>query len=84
MQVGSGNFRFMRRRGISAIWDMSDAPTGNLQLRVAVTGGYDPVWIITDEVLPADWKIGSVYDSGSQINEIAQELCSPCDTKQWK
>ncbi|KAM0949769.1 putative rlpA-like protein, double-psi beta-barrel [Dioscorea sansibarensis] len=83
-QVGSGNWRFMSRRGITAIWDMSDAPTGGLQLRIAVTGGFDPAWIITEEVLQADWKIGSVYDSGSQITEIAQELCSPCDTKQWK
>ncbi|KAJ0984361.1 hypothetical protein J5N97_002717 [Dioscorea zingiberensis] len=74
-QVGSSNTRYMSRRGYSAVWNMSDAPGGELRFRIAVIGGYEPSWIWTEKVLPADWKIGSVDDSGVQITEIAQDRC---------
>lgn len=81
-QVGSTNWKFMTRK-YGAIWATDRAPTGALQFRIIVTYGYDGKWIWAKYVLPADWKIGDTYDSGVQINEIAQEACLPCDDGRW-
>ncbi|RRT66919.1 hypothetical protein B296_00039737 [Ensete ventricosum] len=55
------------------------------QLRMVVTGGYDGKWVwAQEEVLPVDWKTGSVYELGLQITDIAREGCFTCDTKDWK
>nr|UQE85523.1 expansin 2 [Dioscorea oppositifolia] len=85
-KVGSSEWKYMTRSGQSAVWNTSNAPAGEgLQFRLVVTGGYDGKWVWTEkEVLPADWKIGAMYDSGVQITDIAQEGCSPCDTGDWK
>ena len=67
------------------IWNTTRVPVGPLQMRMVVTGGYDGKWIWADkEVMPIAWKIGSVYDLGVQISDIAQEGCSHCDTEEWK
>ncbi|KAH7690193.1 Expansin/Lol pI protein [Dioscorea alata] len=83
-QVGTSDWKFMTRSAYRAIWNTSNAPAGALHFRVAVIGGFEAAWIFTGEVLPANWKIGSVYESGVQITEIAQDGCSACDTKEWK
>ncbi|XP_059647412.1 expansin-like A1 [Cornus florida] len=82
-QVGSPNWGFMSRN-YGAVWDTSRVPTGPLQFRLVVTSGYDGKRVWAQNVLPADWKTGTVYDSGVQINDIAQEGCSPCDDGNWK
>ncbi|GLT70639.1 hypothetical protein SLA2020_427030 [Shorea laevis] len=83
-QVGSSNWGFMSRNH-GAVWDTSRVPSGPLQFRLVVTGGYDGKWIWAQKnVLPADWKTGVIYDSGVQIDDIAQEGCSPCDIGPWK
>ncbi|KAJ0969802.1 hypothetical protein J5N97_022679 [Dioscorea zingiberensis] len=83
-QVGSSDWRYMTRDHGRPVWNSSRVPPGALQMRLVVTGGYDGKWIWADkDVLPADWKLGSVYDSGLQITDIAQEACSPCDTDNW-
>ncbi|XP_010918218.1 expansin-like A1 [Elaeis guineensis] len=83
-QVGSSHWRYMSR-DYGAVWSMNRVPTGPLQIRMVVTGGYDGKWVWTqEEVLPVEWKTGSVYDSGVQITDIAQESCSDCDTRDWK
>lgn len=72
-------------RNHGAVWDTSRVPSGPLQFRLVVTGGYDGKWIWAQKnVLPADWKTGVIYDSGVQIDDIAQEGCSPCDIGTWK
>ncbi|KAI3736443.1 hypothetical protein L6452_15984 [Arctium lappa] len=81
-QVGSSNWGFMSRNH-GGVWDTSRVPTGALQLRLVVTAGYDGKWIWAKSVLPADWKIGGVYDSGVQIDDIAQEGCGECDEQIW-
>ncbi|XP_039134617.1 expansin-like A2 [Dioscorea cayenensis subsp. rotundata] len=83
-QVGTSYLKFMTRSAYSAIWNTSNAPAGALQFRVVVIGCFEAAWIFTRETLPANWKIGSVYEFGVQIIEIAQEECSTCDTKEWK
>ena len=71
-------------RNYGAVWDTDRVPTGPLQLRLVVTGGYDGKWIWAKKVLPAEWKAGVVYDTGVQINDIAQEGCPKCDIGEWK
>ncbi|THU65696.1 hypothetical protein C4D60_Mb05t06370 [Musa balbisiana] len=82
--VGSSDWQFMSRN-YGPVWSTNRAPPGPLQLRMVVTGGYDGKWVwAQEEVLPVDWKTGSVYDSRVQITDIAQEGCFTCDTKDWK
>ncbi|URE24560.1 expansin-like [Musa troglodytarum] len=81
--VGSSNWRFMSR-DYGPVWSTSRAPAGPLQLRVVVTGGYDGKWVWAPKpVLPAEWRTGSIYDTGVQITDVAQEGCFPCDTQDW-
>jgi Expansin C-terminal domain len=72
-------------RDYGPVWSTSQAPTGPLQFRMVVTGGYDGKWIWADHpVLPTDWRTGSVYDMRVQISDIAQEGCYPCNNVDWK
>eukprot|EP00262_Sarcandra_glabra_P003409 TRINITY_DN1408_c0_g1_i2.p1 TRINITY_DN1408_c0_g1~~TRINITY_DN1408_c0_g1_i2.p1 ORF type:complete len:135 (+),score=6.22 TRINITY_DN1408_c0_g1_i2:350-754(+) len=82
-QVGSSSWRYMSRN-YGAVWDTNRVPAGGLQLRLVVTGGYDGKNVWAKSVLPSDWKAGLIYDTGVQIDDIAQEGCSPCDTGKWK
>ncbi|KAK1427019.1 hypothetical protein QVD17_15701 [Tagetes erecta] len=82
-KVGSSSWTYMTRN-YGAVWDTSRAPTGPVQLRLLVTSGYDGKWIWAKTVLPADWTVGGVYDSGVQIDDIAQEGCGECDEQDWK
>ncbi|XP_058079222.1 expansin-like A2 [Magnolia sinica] len=82
-QVGSSNWRYMTQNH-GPVWDTDRTPAGPLQFRLVVTGGYDGKWVWAQRVLPTDWKAGVVYDSGVQINDIAQELCPTCDDGVWK
>ncbi|KAJ3681944.1 hypothetical protein LUZ60_014517 [Juncus effusus] len=82
-QVGSSNWRFMTR-DYGPVWSTTQAPTGPLQLRLVITGGYDGKWIWADSsVIPANWRTGSVYDTRVQLTDIAQEGCYPCDNRDW-
>ncbi|XP_071700629.1 expansin-like A1 isoform X2 [Rutidosis leptorrhynchoides] len=82
-QADSSIWTYMTRIN-GAVWDTSRAPAGPLQLRLVVTSGYDGKWIWAKSALPADWKIGHVYDTGVQIDDIAQEGCGECDEQIWK
>ncbi|XP_065037084.1 expansin-like A2 [Musa acuminata AAA Group] len=83
-QVGSSNWQFMSRE-YGPVWSTDRAPVGPLQLRMVVTGGYDGKWVWAQkEVLPVHWKIGSVYDLGVQIADIARDGCSNGHTEGWK
>ncbi|KAI4318588.1 hypothetical protein MLD38_032270 [Melastoma candidum] len=76
--VNSSRWGYMSRNH-GAVWDTSRVPKGGLQFRFLVTSGYDGAMKWARNVLPAEWRNGEVYDSGIQIEEIAQEGCSPCD-----
>ncbi|CAN1134712.1 Expansin-like A1 [Linum perenne] len=83
-RIGSSNWAFLSRNH-GAVWEMDRCPEGPLHFRFMVTGGFDGKWVWTEKaVLPRDWKIGMVYDTGLQISDIAQEPCSPCDDSTWK
>ncbi|RWW65926.1 hypothetical protein BHE74_00026741 [Ensete ventricosum] len=57
-------------RDYGPVWSISRAPAGPLQLRVVVTGGYDGKWVWAPKpVLPAEWRTGSIYDTGVQITD---------------
>ncbi|KAK4746633.1 hypothetical protein SAY87_025670 [Trapa incisa] len=81
-RVGSPNWQFMRRN-FGAVWDTSRVPEGALQFRFVVTAGFDGKWVWAKSVLPADWKVGGIYNTGVQITDIAQEGCYPCDDGSW-
>ncbi|XP_072994239.1 expansin-like A1 [Typha latifolia] len=78
-QVGSPIWHGMEQiKG--PIWSSSRAPPqGPLQLRIVVTSGYSGKWVWAEkEVLPKEWKVGEVYNTGVQINDIAMEACLSC------
>lgn len=78
-RVGSSNWMFMSR-SYGAVWDTDRVPTGPLQFRLVVTAGYDGKWVWAQKpVLPADWKVGVIYDTGVKITDIAQDGCNPCE-----
>lgn len=83
-RFGASNWQFMSRTH-GPVWATDRAPAGPLQLRVVVTGGFDGKWVwARKEVLPSEWTVGRVYDTGVQITDIAQEGCSRCDDSEWK
>ncbi|BBH09865.1 expansin-like A1 [Prunus dulcis] len=61
-QVGSSNWGFLTRNN-GAIWDTSRVPAGGLQFRFLVTAGYDGKTVWAQNVLPANWKPGMIYDT---------------------
>lgn len=82
-RLGTSDWKYLLR-DYGAVWSTSQAPTGPLQFRMVVTGGYDGKWVWANkEVLPADSKNGVVYDSGVQITDIAQQNCYPCNNSAW-
>lgn len=64
-RFGMSGWRYMTRSEThGAAWTTNMAPTGPLQFRFIVTGGYDGKWVWAEkEVLPLDWKVGVVYDT---------------------
>jgi Expansin C-terminal domain len=85
-QVGSLVWQYMSQR-MGPVWSTSRAPTGPLRFRLVVTGGYDGKWVWTEEeVLPADWEIGELYDAKVKIKDIAQESCCPDNSyrERWR
>eukprot|EP01018_Ginkgo_biloba_P005187 Gb_10703 [translate_table: standard] len=55
-------------RNHGAVWDVITPPKGALSLRFLVSDGYQQEWISAANVIPANWKAGSVYDSGIQLS----------------
>uniref|UniRef100_A0A0A9GFZ1 Expansin-like EG45 domain-containing protein n=1 Tax=Arundo donax TaxID=35708 RepID=A0A0A9GFZ1_ARUDO len=83
-QVGSSDWRFMTRVH-GPVWSTVRAPTGPLQFRAVVTGGYDGKWVWAEqEVLPANWQPGQVYDTGVRIADVARDGCQDCARLDWK
>lgn len=93
MQVGKWTWYALSRREHSAVWSIANpdllkgqAGAGSLTFRLSVTGGFDGSWVWQPgcNLLPANWKVDSVYDSGLQITERALEFdCSSCATGEW-
>jgi hypothetical protein len=74
----SAEWRFMTRV-YGPVWSTPRAPAGPLQFRAVVTGGYDGKWVWAEqEVLPADWRPGQVYDTGVRIADVARDGCRGC------
>jgi hypothetical protein len=75
-QVGSSEKHDLKRN-YGAVWDIENPPEGPLQFGFVIFSGYNGkrVWP-TKPVLPSDWKVGGVYDSGLQINDVSLEKCS--------
>eukprot|EP00252_Welwitschia_mirabilis_P019300 TRINITY_DN4422_c0_g1_i2.p1 TRINITY_DN4422_c0_g1~~TRINITY_DN4422_c0_g1_i2.p1 ORF type:complete len:266 (+),score=43.25 TRINITY_DN4422_c0_g1_i2:500-1297(+) len=83
-KVGTSDWHFLSRN-YGSVWDIRNPPKGDLQFRFLVTSGYDGKWIWAKKrVLPSDWKASSIYDTGIQISDIAQEGCNPCNDTHWK
>ena len=67
-------------RNYGAVWDINQPPEGALQFGFVIFSNFNGkrVWP-TKPVLPSDWKVGGVYDSGLQFTDVAGEKCTPCD-----
>lgn len=84
----------MSPRKYSAVWEIVNSDLfdrqgqpPSLSFRLLVTGGAEGSWVwqAGRNLLPANWKVGSVYDSGLQISERALEFnCTSCATGDWK
>ena len=83
-QVGSRQWNSMRR-SYGAVWDTNAVLTGPLKFRFLVSSGYNTKYVVTQKLLPANWKNGMTYDAGVQITDIASETCRPfpCDKGTW-
>jgi hypothetical protein len=78
-QVGSSEKHDLKRN-YGAVWDIENPPEGPLQFGFVTLSGNNRKSVSpTKSVLPSDWKVGGVYDSGLQINDVSLEKCSPCD-----
>ncbi|GLJ06082.1 hypothetical protein SUGI_0031510 [Cryptomeria japonica] len=56
------------RRSYGGVWDIAPPPCENIVVRFLVSDDYDSQWVSAPNVIPANWKAGSLYDSGIQIN----------------
>ncbi|XP_026429783.1 expansin-like A2 [Papaver somniferum] len=52
-----------------AVWEMKNALQGSLSFRLFVYSGYDRSFVYSNKDLPADWKVGKIYDLGVQMND---------------
>ncbi|OVA16034.1 Expansin/pollen allergen [Macleaya cordata] len=64
-----------------AVWEMSPVPEAGLIFSLFTVGGYDRAMVWAQKALPADWKVGAIYDLGVQMNEVidARDGCPPDD-----
>ncbi|MCL7026345.1 hypothetical protein MKW94_005304 [Papaver nudicaule] len=62
------------------VWDMSPVPEGPLSFRLLVPLGFDGSMVNSKKDLPADWKVGEIYDLGVQMNGITdyRDGCGTC------
>ncbi|KAL2930023.1 Expansin-like A1 [Bienertia sinuspersici] len=74
------NWQYLSRN-YGAVWDTSSAPRGKLMFRFIVKSGYDAQYFFTQQVLPANWKPGVIYNTSVQITNVAMNGCDPCP---WK
>ncbi|XP_057845073.2 expansin-like A1 [Cryptomeria japonica] len=85
-QVGHFEWKYLTRKDGSAVWSISNPPSGDLQFRFVVTSGFDGYMLWPEKaVLPPHWKAAEkrLFDTGLQINQIALDGCSnSCDLNQ--
>ncbi|XP_057833056.2 expansin-like A1 [Cryptomeria japonica] len=83
-QAGSSNWKHMMHN-YGAVWSLDQPPEGALSLQLFVATGYNGSVLVSpkEAVLPANWSVRSVYDTGVQIDKIKQVDCPPCATKDW-
>ncbi|RZC56010.1 hypothetical protein C5167_014859 [Papaver somniferum] len=62
-----------------AVWEMKNTPQGSLSFRLFVYSGYDRSFVYSNKDLPADWKVGKIYDLGVQMNDRMDKRdgCTP-------
>eukprot|EP01018_Ginkgo_biloba_P005186 Gb_10705 [translate_table: standard] len=82
-KAGFSDLHYMTRTN-SAVWALENPPEGSLSLQIAVTSGFDPMWLSKDNVLPAKWKAGDLFDSGFQITAIDKGATRPCQSEDKK
>ncbi|KAK0587294.1 hypothetical protein LWI29_020670 [Acer saccharum] len=55
------------RRAYGAVFDMANPPYGSINLRFQVNGRMGMTWVVANNALPSDWKVGVAYDSEIQL-----------------
>ncbi|BFG31148.1 hypothetical protein CerSpe_174220 [Prunus speciosa] len=56
-------------RSYGAVWTTTSPPSGPLQIRMLFSDeGGDENWVVPENSIPQDWKVGQTYDSGVQVN----------------
>lgn len=56
------------RKAYGAVWDMSNPPKGDQNLRFQVSGSGEVKWVQLRNVIPSEWKAGATYDTAIQLN----------------
>ncbi|XP_059068552.1 expansin-like A1 [Cryptomeria japonica] len=76
-QVGHFEWKYLTRKDGSAVWSISNPPSGDLQFRFVVTSGFDGYMLWSEkDVLPPHWKAAEkrLFDTRLQINQIALDV----------
>ncbi|KAJ4717305.1 Expansin-like [Melia azedarach] len=83
-QLGSSDLISLTRNR-SAVWEADNVPRGPFKFEFEVIDRDDSSSIFTEKVLPADWKPGTIYDTGVQVREYSSEACSEdnCNLDDW-
>ncbi|CAL9029070.1 unnamed protein product [Prunus brigantina] len=56
-------------RSYGAVWTTTSPPSGPLQIRMLFSDeDGDENWVVPENNIPQDWKVGQTYDSGVQVN----------------
>lgn len=58
------------QRDHGAVWTSTSPPSGPLAIRMLFSGSdeADDTWVVPVNNIPQDWKPGTIYDSGVQVN----------------
>ena len=55
------------RRAFGAVFDISSPPAGAINLRFQVSGSAGLTWVVANNAIPSDWKVGVAYESEIQL-----------------
>ncbi|XP_059318745.1 expansin-like B1 [Lycium ferocissimum] len=57
------------RRAYGAVWDLSNPPNGDLQVRFLVSAAAETKWVQSERaIIPAEWTVGETIETDIQVS----------------